>query len=294
MSLYRDKHGGWHADQDAANRANERIDLATFQAQKKTEQNTEIAKQLAEITASSAVTQTKILLDKAKFERVVSFLDGESNENKWDVILKETKPEIIDSLTTLARKKIQEAWAEYRRKNNLDATLLEFKRLETEQRRSETRLKGMREQRMYPNGLIDSLSKAMSKHMAWTLFVIIAAVLWLYSVPALAIYAFIHRPSRMKKLIAAENEKIAGLKKRHSAAWKALDPFAFASDPAEWKTTPESCLEYVWSKIEEWQSDYPPRCRMQRDDKLLLPVITAALQSVDSHFKCNAHELVYD
>lgn len=281
-----DNHGRFHVNEIDVIQANARINQESLRAQEEAARNTRATLVLAE-------RQALAIQDKARYDRIVSFLDGETNENKWAVILKETKPDIVLLVSKAAEQKIQIAWGTYLKDNNRSESLTQFRKLYAQIEALEKEITKLEKQKMYPISVIDESSKTMSRSMAIFLAILLLMALWPVMIPILAVYAFLHRPSRMKKLIAIQQAKVEEMKERKSLAYQKLKPSDFSSDDSKWKTAPESCLESVWCKIDEWQSDYPPRCRVQRDDKPILTVITAVLNSVNSDFQRNMLRLIY-
>lgn len=276
--MYFDDHGKAHHSKETADYQSKLYRREADQAQAEAAENT------AEIARLTRM-QTKIVAEKADYDRIVSHLDGESDESKWDTIRPYIGNDIYTAIHEDALNAIKASWESHLGQNGLKE---KFNQLVSERRKLEKlgrELISLRARKPYPTVLLKNLktSGGESADQVWR--ILICVMFWPLTLPVSVGILIYNYPPKVKKLIETKEAEIKEVVKNYNSLLESLniDPFI-----SEHKSTPSDMENYsdiVWNHVAHWQNQYPPRCRMKRNDQLFADEIEFIVFSAYDDFK---------
>jgi hypothetical protein len=271
--MYFDDHGKAHHSKETADYQSKLYRREADQAQAEAAENT------AEIARLTRM-QTKIVAEKADYDRIVSHLDGESDESKWDTIRPYIENDIYTAISEDALNAIKASWEIYLGQNGLKE---KFNQLVSERRKLEKlgrELISIRARKPYPTVLLKNLKTAGGESSDRIWRIVICVLFYPITIPVGVGILIYNYPPKIKKLM--ETKEVV---KSYNSLLESLNVDPFISERKSTPANTENYSDIVWNHVAHWQNQYPPRCRMKRNDQLFADEIEFIVFSAYDDFK---------
>ena len=292
MSLHIDAKGREHATAASAAQADSTYNIEKHaKLQTAASAVTAIAATAAAINTAETVRltrmQTQIVADKADYDRIVSHLDGEPDESKWETIRPYIENKIYEAIHSDALNEIKASWNRYLIKNGLKE---KFTHLVSERRKLERlgrELIAIRGRKPYPTVLLKNLktSGGESADQVWR--ILLCVFFWPLSIPAGALMLIYNYPPKIKKLLEKKELEVKETVNGYKPLLESLNVERYISQNKSLISKMAEYNDIVWNYVALWQNEYPPRCRMKRNDQLFSDEIEFIVFSAYDDFKAD-------